>query len=104
MPHIGYLEHYLGHVSTYWVQALDRHGNNLNVLNHTGTLTIDHPDADVQIVGEADTDRSAYLFTVNDTVTLTAGTWMFTSTATDTDGQDYLLSAGKITIMENPNG
>ena len=104
MPHIGYLEHYLGHVSTYWVQALDRQGNNLNVLDHTGVLTIDHRHADVQIEGTPDADRSAYLFTVDDTVSLETGTWMFTATATDTDGNDYLLSAGKITILENPNG
>ena len=104
MPHIGYLEHYLGHDSSYWVQALDRHGNNLDVLGHTGLLTIDQPTTDLEITGEPDADRSAYLFTLGNTVSLEVGTWLFTATATHDDGENYLLSAGKITIMENPNG
>jgi hypothetical protein len=104
MPHIGYLEHYLGHDSSYWVQALDRHGDNLNVLDHTGTLTIDQTTMDIELTGEPDADRSAYLFTLGAGVSLETGTWLFTSTATHADGQTYLLSAGKITIMEAPHG
>jgi hypothetical protein len=37
-------------------------------------------------------------------VSMEVGTWLFTATATHADGENYLLSAGKITILENPNG
>lgn len=104
MPHIGYLEHYIGHDSSYWVQALDRHGKPLNVLDHAGMLTIAQTTMPLELTGTPDSDRSAYTFTIGGSVALEPGSWMWTATATHSDGSDYLLSAGKITIMENPHG
>ena len=59
--HLGYLEHYVGHQSSYWVQALTRDKKPLPVADYTGTLTIEQTTTDFEATGEVDVERSAYL-------------------------------------------
>ena len=98
--HLGYLEHYVGHQSSYWVQALTRDKKPLPVAEYTGTLTIEQTTMDFEATGEVDVERSAYLFTIGSAVSLELGTHSFTATASD-GTTTFLLSQGHITIRED---